>query len=236
MMFKIGSAVVGILLMASSVSFAQDNAFDPQNPQIDAEQLKCMVMNMYHEARGESDKGMIAVGYVTLNRVKSKLFPDTICDVVHQAVYWDNGVPKRHLCQFSWWCDGKDDKADEMMELRAAIINHSLEAYKLDIRVDALDIEIEKADAKHKPGLRKAKLYIQKKIIKLKDRIIQLRARLAVWLRAVDLAEKVILKEVKDPTHGALYYHADYVTPSWVTKFRETGVIGRHIFYALRKS
>ena len=35
---------------------------------------------------------------------------------------------------------------------------------------------------------------------------------------------------IKDPTHGALFYHADYVKPGWKNMER-TAVIGRHIFY-----
>ena len=33
-----------------------------------------------------------------------------------------------------------------------------------------------------------------------------------------------------DPTHGALFYHADYVNPKW-KNMEKTAVIGRHIFY-----
>ncbi len=54
------------------------------------EGLTCLAENIYHEARGESDSGKLAVALVTLNRVKSKYFPDSICKVVWQ--------PK----QFSW--------------------------------------------------------------------------------------------------------------------------------------
>ena len=34
---------------------------------------------------------------------------------------------------------------------------------------------------------------------------------------------------IHDVTHGALYYHADYVNPRW--KLTKTVSIGRHIFY-----
>jgi len=34
---------------------------------------------------------------------------------------------------------------------------------------------------------------------------------------------------INDVTHGALYYHADYVNPRW--KLTKTVTIGRHIFY-----
>jgi spore germination cell wall hydrolase CwlJ-like protein len=39
-------------------------------------------------------------------------------------------------------------------------------------------------------------------------------------------------ENLKDITHGALYYHADYVNPRW--KLQKTAVIGRHIFYKER--
>ncbi len=37
-------------------------------------------------------------------------------------------------------------------------------------------------------------------------------------------------ERMKDPTKGALFYHADYVNPQWKNMIR-TAVIGRHIFY-----
>jgi spore germination cell wall hydrolase CwlJ-like protein len=39
---------------------------------------------MYCEARGEGRVGMMAVANVVLNRVKSKRFPNTITEVIHQ--------------------------------------------------------------------------------------------------------------------------------------------------------
>lgn len=36
-------------------------------------------------------------------------------------------------------------------------------------------------------------------------------------------------ENLADITHGALFYHADYVNPRW--KLDKTTVIGRHIFY-----
>jgi spore germination cell wall hydrolase CwlJ-like protein len=37
-------------------------------------------------------------------------------------------------------------------------------------------------------------------------------------------------ERIEDPTHGALFYHADYVSPKW-KNMEKTAVIGRHIFY-----
>jgi len=75
-------------------------------------EMQCLVENIYHESRGEGIMGMIAVAYVTLNRVESKRFPNTICGVARQGVYKD-GQPVKNKCQFSWWCDGKSDKMHE---------------------------------------------------------------------------------------------------------------------------
>ena len=51
----------------------------------DSTQMNCLALVGYHEAKGESDRGMIAVMQVTMNRVKSEKFADTICGVVYSA-------------------------------------------------------------------------------------------------------------------------------------------------------
>lgn len=63
-------------------------------------QIECLADNIYHESRGESIKGQVAVGFVTLNRTKDQSFPDTVCGVVKEK--------KSGTCQFSWYCE--DDK------------------------------------------------------------------------------------------------------------------------------
>lgn len=81
----------------------------------DPEEVFCLAQNIYHEARGEDLSGQVAVAHVTMNRVNSKKFPNTVCEVVYQARYskwWlERGkkVPILHKCQFSWYCDGKSD-------------------------------------------------------------------------------------------------------------------------------
>ena len=72
------------------------------------EALLCLTMNIYHEARGEPLAGRLAVGLVTMNRVESSRFPNTVCGVVQQGKHW-KGHPVRNKCHFSWYCDGKPD-------------------------------------------------------------------------------------------------------------------------------
>lgn len=74
------------------------------------EQLECLAKNIYFEARSEGLLGQRAVAWVTLNRVKSARYPNTICEVVYQGRKDANGNMLRHQCQFSWYCDGKSDR------------------------------------------------------------------------------------------------------------------------------
>ena len=48
--------------------------------------VMCLALNLYHEARGESLAGNLAVGFVTMNRVADPRYPDTVCGVVKQSI------------------------------------------------------------------------------------------------------------------------------------------------------
>lgn len=74
---------------------------------VDGRDMECLTANIYYEARNQSVEGMAAVGYIVLNRVASRQYPDTICNVVYQGRKNHDGSYKRHQCQFSWVCDGK---------------------------------------------------------------------------------------------------------------------------------
>jgi hypothetical protein len=63
---------------------------------------RCLAIAIYFEARGEPVRGQVAVGQVILNRVRSPLFPETVCGVVYQG-------QMNPGCQFSFTCDGKTD-------------------------------------------------------------------------------------------------------------------------------
>ena len=74
------------------------------------DEVECLALNIYHEARNQPLVGKLAVAEVTLNRVKDDRFPDNICGVVYQGYYYSNNYPIKNKCQFSWWCDGKSDR------------------------------------------------------------------------------------------------------------------------------
>ena len=64
-------------------------------------ELDCLTRNIYYEARGESREGQLAVAQVTLNRVDSNLFPNSICGVINERYR----VGTEMVCQFSWRCE-----------------------------------------------------------------------------------------------------------------------------------
>lgn len=70
-------------------------------------ETKCLAEAIYFEARGEPDKGQIAVAQVVLNRVKNPAYPNSICEVVFQ------GADHLNACQFSFACDGLPETIDE---------------------------------------------------------------------------------------------------------------------------
>jgi spore germination cell wall hydrolase CwlJ-like protein len=71
------------------------------NPDHVAREQRCLAEAVYFEARSEPEQGQAAVAQVVLNRVKSGLYPTTICGVVYQNRH-------RHLaCQFTFACEGK---------------------------------------------------------------------------------------------------------------------------------
>ena len=65
-------------------------------------QLECLTRNIYWEAASEPFEGKVAVAQVTLNRMQSGKFPNSVCGVVYQK----NVFYEKVVCQFSWHCEG----------------------------------------------------------------------------------------------------------------------------------
>ena len=107
-------------------------------PVISQTEIECMAKNIYFEAAVESTAGQLAVAQVTLNRVKSKHYPNSVCEVVYEGPHTTNGFPKRDRCQFSWYCDGKGD--DPKIKGKLWESAHDLARYVLKRRHDLIDI------------------------------------------------------------------------------------------------
>jgi hypothetical protein len=117
-----------------------------------------------YEARGESVVGQQAVAEVTLNRVKSKRFPDDVCSVVHEKR--GDSIRKRYVGAFSW------------------------------TEFDVLK-----------------------------------RPKGTPWIRATEVAVAAYDKREAEAVPGALFYHADYISPSWSRTKKLVAKIGSHNFY-----
>ena len=95
-------AAVGLpaLILGSIVAFAYFDGIRIQELRTREADLRCLAENVYFEARGEPLQGQYAVAEVTLNRVASPHYPDTICAVVHDT-RWDSRRG-RVVAHFSW--------------------------------------------------------------------------------------------------------------------------------------
>lgn len=68
---------------------------------------RCLANAIYFEARGELERGQMAVAQVVINRAFSGFYPGDICGVVYQNA-------GRHLaCQFTFACDGRSKAINE---------------------------------------------------------------------------------------------------------------------------
>ncbi len=76
---------------------------------------KCLAEAIYFEARSESEEGQAAVAQVVLNRVRSGLYPTSVCGVVYQNRH------RRNACQFSFACEGKALRTNESESWQTAL-------------------------------------------------------------------------------------------------------------------
>jgi N-acetylmuramoyl-L-alanine amidase len=176
--FSIGLITLGIVFLIflnlNSISSEINNDWVEFRPHFNhltvdmRKEIQCMAKNIYFEARNEPTEGQIAVAFVTLNRVMSSDFPNTICEVVEQR--------NARVCQFSWLCEEKPNYIYR---------NNLLTLYNNSVYNNIRDLSV----------------YVYANY-----------------------------ERMKDPTNGALYYHADYVNPSW-NRLERIVTIGRHIFY-----
>ncbi len=77
------------------------------DPKDSARQMRCLSEAIYFESRSEPEEGQAAVAQVVLNRVRSRIYPTTVCGVVYQ----DRNRP--FACQFTFACEGKSLRIEE---------------------------------------------------------------------------------------------------------------------------
>jgi len=179
----VSAAVISVTMSSSFPTEGKTiSVIEPSHAHIAS--ARCLALNIYHEARDQGTAGIFGVTAVVLNRVNDKRFPNTICEVVYQGPTRESWktrrfknlpaderiyYPIKNKCQFSWYCDGKNDTP------------HNKKKYQ----------------------------------------------------EVLDLVEAILYNELPfvDITDGALFYHADYVNPSWAKTKQRTTEIDDHIFY-----
>lgn len=108
------SSVLGITYVADNIEYSEQD-------------LKCLARNIYYEAGTESKMGKLAVAHVTINRLKTKYWGNTICKVVYSPA------------QFSWtlnshlpapdpfkWYESMEIATNVLHGARVSGLNHSL--------------------------------------------------------------------------------------------------------------
>ena len=122
------------------------------------QEANCMAVAVYHEARGETLEGQLAVARVIMNRAASGKYPTTWCGVVKQP--W----------QFSF----------------------------VNPRTGYM------------PGVDEAS---------------------GAWRKALGITRLAMSNAVPSLSTDVLWYHANYVAPSWGRRLTRVSQIGAHIFY-----
>jgi hypothetical protein len=126
-------------------------AGDPLN-----DEANCIAIAVYHEARGETLEGQLAVAKVIMNRAASGKYPTSWCGVVKQPA------------QFSFVRHGRFPSVDEAS---------------------------------------------------------------SSWRKALGVTRLAVANAVQSVPADCLWYHADYVAPSWGRRLTRVEKIGAHIFY-----
>lgn len=110
-----GETRIGRMLPVPRDPAAAPRYVDLIEPDAMSREQRCLAEAVYFEARSEPAEGQAAVAQVVLNRVRSGLYPRTVCGVVYQNRH-------RHLaCQFTFACEGKALRITENASWQQAV-------------------------------------------------------------------------------------------------------------------
>ena len=115
---KYAVLAISVTLTATLQAKGVSSTSHAQN--LSKQQLECLSLNTYHEARSEGEKGMLATIFVVLNRTKDSRFPSTPCKVIAQPN------------QFEWYGKGKTIKEPEMYDKAKQLVHEVLEGKHKD--------------------------------------------------------------------------------------------------------
>jgi N-acetylmuramoyl-L-alanine amidase len=146
----------GVLQRAGWPLYALVDRFSAGAPMTD--EANCIAVAVYHEARGESLEGQLAVAKVIMNRAASGKYPTSWCGVVKQPWQFSFVNPR------SGYMPSVDQSS-------------------------------------------------------------------AAWRKALGVTRLAVANAVQSVPTDCLWYHADYVAPSWGRSLTRVNKIGAHIFY-----
>lgn len=109
--------------------------------------MECLTRNIYYEARGEDHRGKLAVGNVTVNRLKTGYWGNSICKVVYAKK------------QFSWTLAKKLPRPDSKVwaeseeAARKVLAGHRIRVLQRSLFYHATYIKDPRwADTRHEAG------------------------------------------------------------------------------------
>lgn len=82
------------------------------------DELLCLSLNLYHEARGSSQDDQEGTISVVFNRVINVNWPNNVCDVIWERS-WVSYLD-RTIAQFTWTLDGRGDHPRDRTAWRSA--------------------------------------------------------------------------------------------------------------------
>lgn len=118
-----------VLALSASITATLEAKSNPEQSEMQTlskQQLECLSKAAYFESKGESDKGMLAVIFTTLNRVKDNRFPKTVCGVVYQK------------SQYSWTKHNPKIKEKEQYERAKRLAQEVVDGKHTDVSKGAL--------------------------------------------------------------------------------------------------
>jgi spore germination cell wall hydrolase CwlJ-like protein len=92
---------------------------------------ECLARNIYYEAGVESERGKYAVAQITLNRLKTKRWGDTICKVVYAKSQFSWTLKKKltkpsgQAWEDSQWVARRSLRGDHVPSLKDAQFYHA---------------------------------------------------------------------------------------------------------------
>ena len=122
-------SICAVLALSSTIAAtlqAETNPKQSQTQTLSKEQIECLVLNSYHESRGDGEKGMLATIFVVLNRTKDSRFPSTPCKVISQKN------------QFVWWGKGKTIKEPKEYDKAKQLVHEVLGGKHKDVTCGAI--------------------------------------------------------------------------------------------------